>query len=40
MRTNLPQIRADLDDPTTRRLAEAFGAPLMFHAKLRDGSLR
>ncbi|EAP97519.1 Succinylglutamate desuccinylase/aspartoacylase [Janibacter sp. HTCC2649] len=39
-RTNLPQIRADLDDPRTRALAEAFGAPVMLHAKLRDGSLR
>lgn len=39
-RTNLAQIRADLDDPETRRLAEAFGAPLMLHAKVRDGSLR
>ena len=39
-RTNLPQIRADLDDPKTRSLAEAFGAPVLFHAKLRDGSLR
>lgn len=39
-RTNLPQIRADLDDPRTRELAEAFGAPVMLHAKIRDGSLR
>jgi len=39
-RTNLPQVRADLDDPRTRRLAEAFGAPVMISAKLRDGSLR
>jgi len=39
-RTNLPQIRADLDDPTTRLLAEVFGAPVMIHAKTRDGSLR
>ncbi|MFK8025019.1 MAG: succinylglutamate desuccinylase/aspartoacylase family protein [Ilumatobacter sp.] len=39
-RTNLPQIRADLDDASTRELATAFGAPLMLHAKLRDGSLR
>jgi len=39
-RTNLPQIRADLDDPETRRLATAFGAPVMIHATLRDGSLR
>lgn len=39
-RTNLPQIRADLEDPRTRSLAEAFGAPVMLHAKVRDGSLR
>ncbi|NND74887.1 MAG: succinylglutamate desuccinylase/aspartoacylase family protein [Ilumatobacter sp.] len=39
-RTNHPQIRADLDDPETRDLAIAFGAPLMLHAKLRDGSMR
>ena len=39
-RTNLPQIRADLDDPRTRELAEAFAAPVMYHARLRDGSLR
>lgn len=39
-RANLPQIRADLDDPRTRALAEAFGAPVMVHARLRDGSLR
>jgi predicted deacylase len=39
-RSNLPQIRADLDDVETVRLATAFGAPLMLHAKIRDGSLR
>jgi predicted deacylase len=39
-RANLPQIRSDLDDPETRRLSEVFGASLMIHAKLRDGSLR
>ena len=39
-RTNLPQIRTDLEDPETRRLAEAFAAPVMMHARLRDGSLR
>jgi predicted deacylase len=39
-RTNLPQIRADLDDERTRDLAIAFGAPFMMHAKLRDGSMR
>jgi len=39
-RDNLPQIRADLDDPKTRKLAEAFGAPVMIPSALRDGSLR
>ena len=39
-RTNLPQVRADLDDPRTRELAAAFGAPVMLHARVRDGSLR
>ena len=39
-RTNLPQIRADLEDPDTRRIAEAFAAPMMYRAKLIPGSLR
>ncbi len=39
-RDNHPQIRADLEDDETRRLAEAFGAPLIVHSSLRDGSLR
>lgn len=39
-RSNLPQIRCDLEDERTRELAEAFGAPVIFHARLRDGSLR
>lgn len=39
-RSNLPQIRADLDDERTREVAEAFGAPTTIHARTRDGSLR
>jgi len=39
-RTNLPQIRADLDDPETRSLALAFGAPLIYKAREIAGSLR
>ncbi len=39
-RTNLPQIRADLDDAQVRALCEAFGAPVALHAPLRRGSLR
>ncbi|MCP5129347.1 MAG: succinylglutamate desuccinylase/aspartoacylase family protein [Pseudomonadales bacterium] len=39
-RSNFPQIRADLDDPVTLGLTEAFGAPLAINSKTRDGSLR
>ncbi len=39
-RTNLPQIRANLDDAETERLAIAFGVPVVLNAALRDGSLR
>jgi len=39
-RANLPQIRACLNDPSTERLARAFGAPVVLHADLLDGSLR
>lgn len=39
-RTNLPQVRCDLDDPETKAAALTFGAPIMLHSKLRDGSLR
>ena len=39
-RTNLPQIRADLSDPDVRRLAPAFGTPVIINSNLRDGSLR
>jgi predicted deacylase len=39
-RTNLPQIRADLDDPRACELTEAFGAPIAIHSRTRDGSLR
>lgn len=39
-RTNLPQVRGDLDDPETRRLMEAFGTPVMIASGWRDGSLR
>ncbi len=39
-RSNLPQIRADLDDKETQDLAEAFGVPVLLNANLRDGSLR
>ncbi len=39
-RTNLPQIRANLDDPETERMAKAFGAPIVIDAAMRAGSLR
>lgn len=39
-RSNLPQIRACLDDEETARLARAFGVPVLIDANVRDGSLR
>ncbi len=39
-RSNLPQIRANLDDAETERLARAFGVPVLLNSQLRDGSLR
>jgi predicted deacylase len=39
-RENLPQIRANLDDAETTRIANAFHVPLLLNSDLRDGSLR
>ncbi len=39
-RNNLPQIRANMDDPDTAELAHAFGVPVVLSANVRDGSLR
>lgn len=39
-RTNLPQVRGDMDDPETHRVAMAFGAPAVIHATPRSGTLR
>jgi hypothetical protein len=39
-RFNMPQVRGDLEDPTTLELARVFGAPVSIHSPLRDGSLR
>ncbi len=39
-RTNLPQIRANLDDTETLEIAKAFGAPVIINSNIRDGSLR
>ncbi|HSM69715.1 MAG TPA: succinylglutamate desuccinylase/aspartoacylase family protein, partial [Xanthomonadales bacterium] len=39
-RANLPQVRANLDDPATQDIAMAFGAPVLINAAMREGSLR
>lgn len=39
-RPNLPQIRADLGNPETLRLARAFGVPLMLNSTPTAGTLR
>ena len=39
-RSNLPQIRANLEDEETLELAKAFNAPVLLDSNLRDGSLR
>ncbi|MDX1633512.1 MAG: M14 family metallopeptidase [Marinobacter sp.] len=39
-RFNLPQIRAELRNPETALIAEAFGAPIILNASLREGTLR
>jgi len=39
-RSNLPQIRGNLDDDKTLELAMAFGTPVIINANIRDGSLR
>lgn len=39
-RGNLPQIRANLDDPETEKLARAFDVPVIISSNLPDGSLR
>jgi predicted deacylase len=39
-RSNLPQIRANLDDPETLEIAQTFGVPVIINSDIRDGSLR
>ncbi|MFC1689816.1 succinylglutamate desuccinylase/aspartoacylase family protein [Pseudomonadota bacterium] len=39
-RSNLPQIRGNLDDERTLELAQSFGVPVIINANIRDGSLR
>jgi len=39
-KSNLPQVRTNIENEYTFRLAKAFGAPVLLHSPLRDGSLR
>lgn len=39
-RSNLPQIRTNIDNEFTLDMAKAFQAPVILHSELRDGSLR
>jgi hypothetical protein len=39
-RSNLPQIRGNLDDEKTLELASCFGVPVVINANIRDNSLR
>jgi len=39
-RANFPQVRANLEDPETDRLAHAFGVPVVINTGFREGSLR
>ena len=39
-RSNLPQIRGNLDDEQTLELANSFGVPVIINANIRDNSLR
>ncbi len=39
-RTNLPQIRANLTNPETQRIAKAFATPVIIDSALRNGSIR
>jgi hypothetical protein len=39
-RTNLPQIRTNIQNAQTLKLAKIFEAPVVLHSNLRDGSLR
>lgn len=39
-RSNLPQIRAHLEDEETLELAKAFGAPVILNSNIIEGSLR
>lgn len=39
-RSNLPQIRGDMEDEETKELAQVFGVPVVLHSTIIDGSLR
>ncbi len=39
-RSNLPQIRANLDNEVAEMMAHSFGAPVIIDSSVRDGSLR
>lgn len=39
-KSNLPQIRTNIDNEFTYNLAKKFEAPVVLHSELRDGSLR
>lgn len=39
-RSNLPQVRANLEDEQTLQMAKDFGVPVLLNSQLRDGSLR
>ncbi len=39
-RSNLPQVRTNIENEYTFSLAKAFGAPVILHSAIRDGSLR
>ena len=39
-KSNLPQVRTNLDNEFTYNLAKVFEAPIVLHSELRDGSLR
>ncbi|NCB12711.1 MAG: succinylglutamate desuccinylase/aspartoacylase family protein, partial [Erysipelotrichia bacterium] len=39
-KSNLPQVRTNIDNDYTFKLAKSFQAPVVLHSELRDGSLR
>ncbi|NCB14392.1 MAG: succinylglutamate desuccinylase, partial [Erysipelotrichia bacterium] len=39
-KSNLPQVRTNIDNEYTFKLAKSFQAPVVLHSELRDGSLR